>query len=92
MKSGNKVIIRERGNITLPAELRKKYLLEEGDIFSIIDLGDGVFLLSPGYSKVNQLGRQISDLMETYNLGEEDLIKSLDAEREEYYREHYVKD
>jgi bifunctional DNA-binding transcriptional regulator/antitoxin component of YhaV-PrlF toxin-antitoxin module len=92
MKSGSQVIIRERGNITLPVELRKKYLLEEGDVYYIIDLGDGDFLLSSGFSKVNQLGKQISDLMETCHLNGDDLIKSLDEEREKYYQEHYAKE
>ena len=39
--------IRGKGTITLPASLRKKYKLEEGEVLTVIDLGEGTILLKP---------------------------------------------
>jgi bifunctional DNA-binding transcriptional regulator/antitoxin component of YhaV-PrlF toxin-antitoxin module len=41
--------IRKKGSITLPLESRHKYDLDEGDIFTLIDLGDGSFF---GYAQL----------------------------------------
>jgi AbrB family looped-hinge helix DNA binding protein len=40
------VQVRKRGVLTLPAELRQKYDIEEGDTFRLVDL-DGVFVITP---------------------------------------------
>lgn len=82
--------VRKKGSITLPVELRSKYGVDEGDIFTLIDLGDGSFLLTPRVSEVNRMGNRVAEMMSQYNLTEDDLIAALDKEREDYYREHYV--
>ena len=51
--------IRSKGTITLPADLRNKYGLEEGEVLNIIDLGNGSFLLSPRRSRVDELADKI---------------------------------
>src|SRR5262249_36746037 len=38
--------VRGRGTLTLPASLREKYRLGEGDLLKVVDL-DGAVLLSP---------------------------------------------
>jgi bifunctional DNA-binding transcriptional regulator/antitoxin component of YhaV-PrlF toxin-antitoxin module len=38
--------VRQRGTLTLPAELREKYRLADGDPLSVVDL-DGAILLTP---------------------------------------------
>lgn len=82
--------VRKKGSITLPVELRSKYGVDEGDIFTLIDLGDGSFLLTPRVSEVNRIGNRVAETMAQYDLTEEQLIAALDDEREAYYREHYV--
>ena len=84
--------IRKKGAITLPADLRQKYDLAEGDVFTVIDLGDGSFLLSPQVSQVNRLGDRISTMVAEEGLSEEDLLQALDEERQAYYRDHYTGD
>jgi len=49
------VQIRRKGLITLPAELRRQYNLTEGDALTLVDLGDGSFLLTPRVSQVGCL-------------------------------------
>lgn len=84
--------IRKKGSLTLPVELRSKYELDEGDVFTIVDLGDGSFLLTPGVSKVNRLGDRVAEAVGEYNVSLDELLATLDDERETYYRERYAKD
>lgn len=82
--------IRTNGTITLPAKLRKKYNLNDGEVLSVIDLGDGSLLLTPRQLQVSQLADNISRQLEKDDVNLEDLLKTLDEEREAYYREQYV--
>lgn len=85
------VQIRGKGNITLPANLRKKYKLEEGELFSLIDVGDGSFFLVPKESKVMQNADKVAKKVKEANVTLEELFETLDEERKRYYKEHYVK-
>ena len=69
--------IRKKGNVTLPAELRNKYDLEEGDVFTLIDLGDGSLLLTPRISQVNRSGDRISEILIGKDISIDDLLNSL---------------
>jgi bifunctional DNA-binding transcriptional regulator/antitoxin component of YhaV-PrlF toxin-antitoxin module len=84
--------IRRRGVLTLPAELRRRYDIDEGDAFTLVDLGEGSFLLISQVSRVAHLGDQVARLMEEQGVTVEQILEALDEEREAYYREHYVQD
>jgi bifunctional DNA-binding transcriptional regulator/antitoxin component of YhaV-PrlF toxin-antitoxin module len=86
------VQIRAKGSLTLPANLRRKYQFAEGDVFTLIDLGDGTFLLSPALAQVDRLADQVAQAMETEGVSLEDLLTALDEERKTYYQERYVQD
>jgi bifunctional DNA-binding transcriptional regulator/antitoxin component of YhaV-PrlF toxin-antitoxin module len=86
------VQIRRRGVLTLPAELRRRYDIDEGDAFTLVDLGDGTFLLTSQVSRVAHLGDQVTRLMEEEGVTVDELLETLEEEREAYYREHYVED
>jgi AbrB family looped-hinge helix DNA binding protein len=88
----NTIQIRKKGSLTLPAELREKYGLNEGDIFTLIDLGEGSFLLTPRLSQVNRLGDRVAEILKDEGVSQEELLNALDEERQRYYREHYAKD
>jgi AbrB family looped-hinge helix DNA binding protein len=83
--------IRKKGNLTLPAEMRSKYNLNEGDVFTLIDMGDGSFLLTPHVSQVNRLGDRVAEMMAEDGVSLYDLLAALDEERQKYYQERYVK-
>jgi AbrB family looped-hinge helix DNA binding protein len=83
--------IRGKGTITLPASLRKKYNLEEGEVLTVIDLGEGTILLKPMVSQINKLSRQIATRLKEENVTLDDLLQQLDEERKTYYKEHYAK-
>jgi bifunctional DNA-binding transcriptional regulator/antitoxin component of YhaV-PrlF toxin-antitoxin module len=84
------VQIRRKGVITLPVELRRQYNLDEGDVFTLVDLGDGSFLLTPQVSQVARLGKQVAQLMEEEDVTLDEMLEALDQERETYYQEHYA--
>jgi bifunctional DNA-binding transcriptional regulator/antitoxin component of YhaV-PrlF toxin-antitoxin module len=82
--------IRSKGTVTLPIELRRKYGLDEGDVITLIDLGDGSFLLTPIVTQVDRLGDRVARAMAEAGVSEDELLAALDEERERYYRERYV--
>jgi AbrB family looped-hinge helix DNA binding protein len=83
--------IRSKGTITLPASLRKKYKLEEGEVLTLIDLGEGTILLKPRVSEVDKLSSRIAKRLKEENISLDDLLQALDEERKIYYQENYVK-
>lgn len=58
------VQVRQRGTLTLPADLREKYGIRPGDIFRVVDL-DGTFVLTPLVPMVPELAREIEKLRRT---------------------------
>ena len=84
------VQIRRKGIITLPMEMRRRYSLDEGDVFTLVDLGDGSFLLTPRVSQVARLGDQVARVMAEGEVDLEEMLEALDQERELYYREHHA--
>lgn len=85
------VQMRGKGSITFPAKLRSKYKLQEGEVFTIIDLGGGSFLLKPKVLEVDKLSMQIAKRLKEENVSLDDLLQALDEERKIYYQENYVK-
>ena len=49
-----------RGIITLPKELREQNNIEEGDTLTLIDLGDGVVVMSPHRSRVDEISNKLA--------------------------------
>jgi bifunctional DNA-binding transcriptional regulator/antitoxin component of YhaV-PrlF toxin-antitoxin module len=88
--TANTIQVRKKGNITLPIDLRTKYGVDEGDIFTLIDMGDGSFLLTPRISQVNRLGDKVAEILGDAGASLDDLLNTLDEERERYYQERYV--
>jgi AbrB family looped-hinge helix DNA binding protein len=82
--------IRSKGTITLPARLRKKYDLEEGDILTLIDMGDGNFMLTSKNSSFLRNADKVAKAVADADVTLEELLETLDEERQRYYQEHYV--
>lgn len=83
--------MRGKGSLTLPINLRNKYGLSEGDVFTLIDLGEGSFVLTPRLSEVNRLGDRITKILNEEEITLNALLDGLDEEREQYYQDHYAK-
>lgn len=67
------VQIRQRGTLTLPAKLRAKYRLDDGDSLTVLDL-DGTILLSPKVSILPKLAAEIERMRREAGLTVEDLL------------------
>ena len=83
--------VRNRGVITLPAELREKYGIENGSIFRLVDL-DGVFVLTPLVPMVPELAKEIEQARLEAGLSVDELLLSLREQRERYNQEKYGQD
>jgi bifunctional DNA-binding transcriptional regulator/antitoxin component of YhaV-PrlF toxin-antitoxin module len=82
--------IRGKGSLTLPIEMRRKYGLAEGDIVTLIDLGDGSFLISPRVTQVDRLGDRVAQALEEERVSGDEILSLLEEERKRYYQERYV--
>ena len=82
------VQIRQRGNLTLPADLRERYGIEPGDTFRLLDL-DGIFVLTPMSPMVPELAREIERARIEAGLDTVELLRTLREERLRYVAETY---
>lgn len=80
--------VRDRGVLTLPADIREKYGIQPGDTFRLVDL-DGIFVLTPMVPMVPELAREIERARIEAGFSTEELLRSLRDQRERYHREHY---
>jgi len=85
------VQVRQRGTLTLPADLRQKYGIQTGDTFRVIDL-DGIFVFTPMMPIVPELAREIEKARLEAGLETADLLRVLREERAKYFEETYGDD
>lgn len=81
--------LRAKGSVTIPIEFRQKYALNEGDTFTIIDMGDGSFFLVPRLSIVPKLVEEMETLRQEAGLTIDDLLAGLPDERRRLFEERY---
>jgi bifunctional DNA-binding transcriptional regulator/antitoxin component of YhaV-PrlF toxin-antitoxin module len=74
------VQIKQKGSVTIPTEFRERYLLNDGDPITLIDLGEGIFL-SPKRSVLPKLVAEIEELRRKYDISLEELIQGVAEER-----------
>ncbi|MCA9989638.1 MAG: AbrB/MazE/SpoVT family DNA-binding domain-containing protein [Ardenticatenaceae bacterium] len=80
--------VRQRGTLTLPADIRQKYGIEPGDTFRVIDL-DGIFILTPMVPMVPELAHEMEKLRLEAGLDTTELLQALREERARYVQETY---
>jgi AbrB family looped-hinge helix DNA binding protein len=73
-----------RGVITLPKELREQNQINEGDTLTLIDLGDGVFVLSPRRSRVDEIADKLAKEWQESGETLETMLETLREVRAEY--------
>ena len=82
--------IKSRGQLTIPKKIREYSHLEEGQVVSIIPVGDSV-IITPKRLELDEARRQMRRIMKASGLSEKELLKGLEEERESLYRETYGK-
>lgn len=75
--------IRGRGSVTLPARIRERYDLADGDPLTLVDL-DGAILLSPRLSVADKLSTEIEYLRTQAGLSLDELLDGLREQRAQY--------
>jgi AbrB family looped-hinge helix DNA binding protein len=82
--------IKSRGQLTIPKKIRVMGHLEEGQVVSIIPIGDSV-IITPKRLALDEARREIRRLLKASGLTEKELLKGLQEEREKLYQETYGK-
>lgn len=73
-----------RGIITLPKELRESNNIEEGDMMNLIDLGDGVVVMSPQRSRVDDIADKLAKEWKDSGESLESMLTTLREVRAKY--------
>lgn len=81
------VQMRAKGGLTIPADLRQKYGFEEGDVFTLVELGDGSFVLSPRVSLVPKLVAEMEAIRTEAGVALDDLLSGLPQVRRQLFAE-----
>jgi AbrB family looped-hinge helix DNA binding protein len=82
--------IKARGQLTIPKEIRVASHLEEGQIFSIIPVGDSVIITLKGL-ELDEVRREIKKILRASGISLDDLLTGLKEEGEKLYQETYGK-
>ncbi len=82
--------IKSRGQLTIPKKIRVRSHLEEGQIVSIIPVGDSV-IITPKRLELDDARREIKRILKESGMTPEDLLASMKEEREKLFQETYGK-
>ena len=85
------VRLRNRGQLTIPRDVRDKMMAEEGDILTLLQIDD-LMLLTRRQPRVPVLTEQFTAEMENAGVSLADLLKGLSEEREAISRERPKQD
>ncbi len=86
----NTYTIQENGQVTLPAEFRRKHGLKKGDVVVFRETEEGL-LIDPREALVINLLDEISEALEVEGITLDALIESGREIREELYQEKYAR-
>ena len=85
---GKLVRIQERGQITIPVQLRRKLGLKKGDFVAVVDAGDALLITRQEVMTAAALDR-IGDILKKQGLSLHELIESGREQRGEIVEEEY---
>lgn len=82
------VRVQEKGQVTLPADIRKRLGLKKGDYVAIEETPEGVLITTRAMAAIRALDA-IGQALKEQGITLEDMIESGREIREELYREQY---
>jgi len=80
--------IKARGQLTIPKKIRETSHIEEGNVVSILPVGDSL-IITPKRLELDEARRQLKKLLKASNLTIEELIEGLRNERDDLFKETY---
>lgn len=82
--------LQNEGVLTIPSLIRQKYALQEGDVFTFIDMGDGSFFLATQISAVPKLVAEMEAMRQEADVSMEELLEGVAEERHQLFAEKYA--
>jgi len=80
-------VMRERGVLTLPKDIRERNDFRSGTQFQVIDLGQGTIVLSRQTNVLAELADEMERALSEAGVSLEDLLQAATAERHRLHRE-----
>jgi AbrB family looped-hinge helix DNA binding protein len=80
--------IKARGQLTIPKKIRETSHIEEGNVVSILPVGDSL-IITPKRLELDEARRQLKKLLKASSLTIEELIEGIKEEREGLFKETY---
>ena len=82
--------IKSRGQLTIPKQVRNAGQLDEGQVVSIIPVGDSI-IITPKRLVLDDARREIKKILKASSHSLEEILEELKKEREILYRDTYDK-
>jgi len=82
--------IKSRGQLTIPKKIREMVHLDEGQVVSIIPIGESIIVTTKRL-ELDEARRQIKRIMKAAGISVEELLAGLKEERENLFKETYGK-
>ena len=80
--------IKSRGQLTIPKKIRESCTLEEGQVVSLIPVGDSV-VITPKRLPLDEARREIRKILKATGASAEELLSGLKEERKRLFEETY---
>ena len=80
--------IKSRGQLTIPKKIREITHLDEGQVVSIIPIGESIIVTTKRL-ELDEARRQIKRIMKAAGISVEELLSGLKEERENLFKEIY---
>lgn len=80
--------IKARGQITIPKKIREKGQLEEGQVVSLIPVGDSV-IVTPRRLSLDEARREMKKILRQTGLSVEEVLAGIREERESVCKDTY---
>lgn len=82
--------IKARGQLTIPKKIREMGQLDNGQVVSLIPVGDSV-IITPRQLPLDEARREIKKILTQTGLDLDDILSGIQEEREALYQETYGK-
>ena len=82
--------IKSRGQLTIPKQVRNAGQLDEGQVVSIIPVGDSI-IITPKRLVLDDARREIKKILKASGHSLDEILEGLKLEREILYRDTYGK-
>ncbi|MHB0878896.1 MAG: AbrB/MazE/SpoVT family DNA-binding domain-containing protein [Anaerolineae bacterium] len=88
----SEAVLRDRGVLTLPKDVRERNDFEPGTRFQVIDIGQGTIVLARQASVLAELADELSRALEAADVSLDDLLEAARQERQRLHQQRHAAD